>query len=111
MPSVLDDIKTLLEILDNTKNDLLNLYIRKAKLVVKKYLNNNTFDDVYIETNFPDAIIELVVNAYNIKKNTKDGIKQEQQGSRNKVYKDDTQTFVLNETIKNLLPIPYAKLR
>lgn len=107
---MLEDIKTLLEISDTSKNNMLNIYIRKATTSIENYLNNDTFDNDYIQTNFSDAIIELVVNAYNIKKNTKDGIKQVQQGQRNVVFKDDTTAFEIDDTIKNLLPRPYLKL-
>lgn len=107
---MLDDIKTLLEVSDTSKDAILNIYIRKAIVCIKNYLNNNSFDSDYIQTNFSDAIIELVVNAYSIKQNTRNGIKQEQQGSRNTVYKDNNSTFVIDDSIKNLLPLPYVKL-
>lgn len=107
---IIDDIKTLLEITDTSKDNILNIYIRKSTTVIKNYLNNSTFDDAYIQANFADAIIELVVSAYNVKQNTKDGVKQEQQGSRNIVYKDNNSIFAIDDSIKNLLPLPYVKL-
>lgn len=104
---MLEDIKTLLGIADE---NILNIYIRKAITVIKNYLNNDSFDDTYIQANFSDAIIELVVNAYSVNKNTKIGIKQEEQGSRTIVYKDNSAAFVIDDSIKRLLPLPYAKL-
>lgn len=107
---MLEDIKTLLELADTSKDAILNIYIRKAIVCIKNYLNNASLDNDYIEANFSEAIIELVVNAYSIKQNTKNGIKQEQQGSRNTVYKDNNTTFLIDDSIKNLLPLPYVKL-
>lgn len=109
---IIDDIKALLDIdiADVSKDSILNIYIKRAITLIKNYLNNPTYTVDYIQANFNDAIIELVVNAYNVKKNTKDGIKQEQQGSRNVVYKDNNTAFVIDDSIKNLLPLPYAKL-
>lgn len=104
---MLEDIKTLLGVADE---NILNIYIRKAITVIKNYLTNDSFDNDYIQSNFSDAIIELVVKAYNVNKNTKDGIKQEQQGSRNIVYKDNSSAFVIDDSVKRLLPLPYAKL-
>jgi hypothetical protein len=107
---MLEDIKTLLGIADISKDSILNIYIRKATAIIINYLNNPTFDSTYVQSNFQDAIIELVVNAYSINTNTKTGIKQEEQGSRVTIYKDDTSTFMITDSIKNLLPRPYIKL-
>lgn len=110
---MLDDIKTLLEITDTSKDNLLNIYIRKSTTAIKNYLNNDNFDDTYVQLNFQDAITEMVVDSYSISQKIKNrrGIKQDTQGPRTTVYKDDTQTFLINDTIKNLLPRPYLKLR
>lgn len=107
---IIDDIKTLLNITDNSKDSTLNIYIRKASTTIQNYLNNPNFTIDYIQQNFQDAIIEMIENAYNINTNTKNGIKQEQQGSRTTIYKDDTSTFVINDSIKNLLPLPYIRM-
>lgn len=109
---MLEDIKTLLgiDILDNSKDSILSIYIRKSTTLIKNYLNNPNFDDAYVQANFIDAIIEIVVNAYSINTNTKIGIKEEEQGSRRTTYKDNTETFVITDSIKKLLPLPYIRM-
>lgn len=104
---MLEDIKTLLEINDTSKDAILNIYIRKATTLIKKYLNNSNFDDTYIQTNFSDAIIDIVVNAYNFK--GKENIKSITQGARSVTYADNT-AFCITDSVANLLPIPFIRM-
>lgn len=106
---VLDDIKLLLGIgsTDTSKDSILNLYIRRSETAIKNYINNSSFDNGYIQANFQDAIIEIVVFAYRNKGN--ENIKSVIQGARSVTYADGS-TFAITETVKDLLPTPYVKM-
>lgn len=95
--SVLDDIKI---ITGSTEDTLLNLYIRKADTLIKNYLR---LDNVDIETTYPDAVIQYVVENYRQRGN--EGIKQFSQGSRSGTYNSG-----LSSDVKVLLPLPKIKL-
>lgn len=101
---MIEDIKTLLNIKDSSKDSILNINIRKATTTIKNYLNNDSFDNEYIENNFQDAIIEMVVNAYN---SSKGNVKTIKQGNREIQYGDN---IVITDSVKNLLPTPYCKM-
>jgi len=106
---MLDNIKTLLGITTEKEDSKLNIYISMALTLIKKYLNNDSFDDSYIEENFSMAIVLIVTNAYECKKNGSGGnIKSTTQGSRSVTYGDD-KAFCINDDIKAMLPIPYIK--
>lgn len=104
---MLEDIKTLLNIQDNSKDSILNIYIRKSTTLIQNYLNNPKFTDDYIKTNFQDAIIDIVVNAYNFK--GKENIQTEIQGSRHVTYFNNT-VFSVTDSVANLLPTPYLRM-
>lgn len=107
---MLENIKTLLGITTDKEDTKINIYISMAKEIIKKYLNNESFDDSYIEENFSMAIILIVTNAYECKKNGNAGnIKSISQGSRSITYGED-KAFCINDDVKALLPAPYIKL-
>lgn len=107
---MLENIRTLLGITTDKEDTKINIYISMAKEVIKKYLNNESFDDSYIEENFSMAIILIVTNAYECKKNGNAGnIKSISQGPRSITYGDD-KAFCINDDVKALLPTPYIKL-
>lgn len=89
------------------EEEIFKLYIRRAIAIIKNYLNNNTFTNEYIETNFPDAIIEMVVFAY--KNKGKENIKSITQGARSITYSDGS-IFAVTESVKALLPTPYLRM-
>lgn len=101
--AVLDDIKTLKNIatLDTSKDGVINLYIRKATILITNYLNIKVPIDISVT--YPDAIVEYVIICMNKKGN--EGIKQFSQGSRSGTYEDS-----LPPSVKALLPQPYAKM-
>jgi hypothetical protein len=106
---VLENIKTLLGITTDKEDSKLNIYISMAIALIKKYLNNDAFEDSYIEENFSMAIVLIVTNAYECKKNGCGGnIKSTTQGSRSVSYGDD-KAFCINDDVKAILPIPYIK--
>ena len=106
---MLENIKVLLGITTDGEDSKLNIYISMAVALIKRYLNNDAFDDSYIEENFSMAIVLIVTNAYECKKNGSGGnIKSMTQGSRSVSYGDD-KAFCINDDIKAMLPIPYIK--
>lgn len=107
---MLENIKTLLNIATDKEDSKLIIYISMAVTLIKKYLNNDAFDDSYIEENFSMAIVLIVTNAFECKKNGSGGnIKSMTQGSRSVTYGDD-KAFCINDDVKAILPIPYIKL-
>ncbi|MBW6408973.1 head-tail connector protein [Clostridium weizhouense] len=107
---MLNDIKTLLGIKTENDDPKLKLYISMAITLIKKYLNNDNFDNSYIEENFSMAIILIVSNAYEYKKSgNKGNIKSISQGARNVAYGDNT-AFCITDDVKALLPVPYIKM-
>lgn len=96
--AVLDDVKILLNA-DDSKDPILNLYIRKADTLISNYLNIT----VDAEASYPDAVIEYVVLCYRKKGN--EGLKQFGQGSRSGTYEDN-----LPASVKALLPLPSIKM-
>lgn len=104
---MLEDIKTLLDIKDDSKDNILNIYIRKGTILIQNYLNNPTFTVEYIQQNFQDAIIDIVVNAYNFKDNK--NIKSITQGARSVAYSDST-AFAITDSVANMLPTPYIRM-
>jgi hypothetical protein len=97
---ILDDLKVLLNV-NETKESILTLYIRKAKTLISNYLNSKSTLD--IETLYPDAVIEYVIINYTKRGN--EGIKQFSQGSRSGTYGDD-----LPDSVKALLPLPSVRM-
>jgi hypothetical protein len=106
---LIQDIETILgkSIEFTDEENAFILYIRRAVTLIKNYLNNDSFTNEYIEANFQDAIIEIVIFAY--KNKGKENIKSTTQGSRSVTYSDGT-IFAIAETVKQLLPIPYLKM-
>jgi hypothetical protein len=110
---MLEDIKTLLGISGSSEDAVLNIYIKRAVTFIKKYINNDDFDNEYIESNFQDAITLLVYNAYKVKGN--ENVQSMQQGQRSVTFKTVTSyasgsTYTITDDVRALLPTPYAKL-
>jgi len=63
---ILDDLLVLLD-KDESIYPTLIIFKNRAITVVKNYLNIASYDADYIEETFPDAIIQLVYNAYSVK--------------------------------------------
>jgi hypothetical protein len=96
---VLDDIKTIRNITDNSQDALLNLYIRRANIAIQHYLNA----DVDPETDYPDAVIQFVIEALN--RQGDEGVKQSNMSSVQNTYE-----LGISESVKALLPLPYARM-
>lgn len=104
---MIDKIKALLNITDDTKDIILDIYISRATTSISKYLNNSRITNEMILSNYEDAIIVLVENAYRTKGKTH--IKSYTQGKRSETFKDEF-GINSNEEVKNLLPRPYVRL-
>lgn len=102
---IIDDVKTVLNISDASKDNLLNIYIRKAKTAVINYLNDSTLTADTVESTYPDALMELTLYYYRTADTQH--MTQFQQGSRTETYinADSIPAF-----IKALLPVPYARM-
>ncbi|NMM64395.1 phage head-tail connector protein [Clostridium sp. P21] len=99
---LLSDIKTLLRIkeTDNSKDGILNIYLRRGNNAIIKYLNNPSITDA---TAYPDALIEYVLVCY--RRNGNEGIKQSSVGSQSATWEGG-----LPKSVKELLPLPYIQL-
>jgi len=105
--AVLDDVKTVLGLdsLDTSRDNMLNIYIRKGVTLVTKYLNKIvTEPPLDVEATYPDALIEYVVMCYRKKGN--EGLKSYGQGSRTGSYGEE-----LSDSVKSLLPTPSIRMR
>ena len=107
---MIDSIKALLSIKDNSQDDLITLYINRAITVIINYINNEKYDKEIIEVVFPEAIIALVENAYKENTSSTKGIKSKSQGARSVTYADE-KGFTITDDIKSLLPTPFIRMR
>ena len=107
---MIDSIKALLSIKDNSQDDLITLYINRAITVIINYINNEKYDKEIIEVVFPEAIIALVENAYKENTSSTKGIKSKSQGARSVTYADE-KGFAITDDIKMLLPTPFIRMR
>jgi len=100
----IDEIKAVLgiELLDSSKDVLLNVYVKEGTVLIKNYLKVASTMDV--QTLYPEAVSKYVVTA--MAKRGNEGLKSFAQGSRSGTYADD-----LPEAVKALLPSPYIRMR
>lgn len=89
MPS-LDNIKTLLSISDNTKDNLLNLYLTRAEKFVKNYCN---IDEIPVEL---DEVIEDIA-VYRYRMNGVENVKAESKGSLSETYRESLPDDILTQ--------------
>ena len=104
---VLDDVKILLniDIADTSKDSILNIFLRIAKLKIKHYLNTiETLED--IENNYSDAITMYIVELYRARK-VKSNVVSESQGARSTTYKVNVD---IPDNVKSILPMPCITL-
>lgn len=107
---MIDSIKALLSIKDNSQDDLITLYINRAISVIINYINNEKYDKEYVTEHFEEAIICLVENAYKENTSSAKGIKSQSQGARSITYADE-KGFTITDDIKSLLPTPFIRMR
>jgi hypothetical protein len=105
---MLEDIKILLSITDDSKDNILNIYIRRAIKQIIGYKKNQTLiNEAYVTTNYSDAVVDMVVKAYQNK--GKENVKSQTQGERSITYSDGS-TFIITDSIENLIGYPYLKM-
>lgn len=103
--AVLDDIKILKNIsnTDTSRDNEINIYIRRAVTLIGNYLNLDSDNTIDIKNTYQDACIAYVMEEFDRKGN--EATKQYSQGSRSGTYGSD-----LSDNVKNLLPVPYARM-
>lgn len=105
-----DDIKTVLNITDTSKDTLLAVYIRKGTTLITNYMNAPDVPvtvpptpPLDVTAVYADALIEYVTLCY--RKRGNEGVSQAQQGSRGVTYESD-----LPDSVKGLLPSPFIRM-
>ena len=111
MQSILKALKKLLSIEDNKEDDVLSIHIDNSIRSILVYLNNPKFTPDDLINNFPNAIIQLAMRQYRAIKDDSMGISSITQGSRSISYSDALSVpYTIDDSIKALLPKPYARL-
>lgn len=111
MQSILKTLKRLLSIEDNKEDDVLSIHIDNSIRSIMIYLNNPKFTPDDLINNFPNAIIQLAMRQYRAIKDDSMGISSITQGNRSITYADSLSTpYAIDDSIKALLPKPYARL-
>lgn len=100
--AVIDDIKALKHISDNSQDNILSIYIRRADTAIGQYLNDGS-DSTAIETNYPDAVIAYAIEALN--RQGDEGVKVSEISSVQNTYE-----LGISETVASLLPPPSVTL-
>ena len=93
-------------LLPNADPRIIEIYIRKAIALIVNYLNR-PLTPQEVQVLYPEAIIDIVVNAYNLKDSS--NIKSKTQGARSVTYADNT-AFCITDSVAALLPSPYIRM-
>lgn len=111
MQNILKALKKLLSIEGNKEDDVLSIHIDNSIRSILVYLNNPKFTPDDLINNFPNAIIQLAMRQYRAIKDDSMGISSITQGNRSITYADSLSTpYAIDDSIKALLPKPYARL-
>lgn len=99
---LLADVKTLIPLnpSDTSKDDIINLYLRRGNTAIVEYLNDKNVTDA---TAYPDALVEYALVRYRRRQN--EGVKQATQGNRSVTWEGG-----LPQSVKELLPLPCIRL-
>ena len=116
--AILDDVKTVLNINDTSKDNLLSLYIGDAIILISDYLNipttpitktdhwtgvTTTTEPIDVSATYSNAIRKYCVECFRKKGN--EAAKQYAEGNRSGTYKDE-----LSDGVKALLPVPFVSM-
>lgn len=95
---MLELLKVLLSITDDSKDGILNHYLQKSRRTIQGYLGVTEIDPIY-----DDTVVDYAVVLYQ-NRNT-EGLKAQTQGSRSQTYVES-----IPEIIKMALPKPKVKV-
>lgn len=102
--AAMEDVKELKNWQNDSSHDgVINIYIRRAVTLIKEYLNLQADDTTDIATAYQDAVVCYVMEQFDRKGN--EATKQYSQGSKSGTYENS-----LSGNVKNLLPVPYARM-
>ncbi len=104
------DIKTLPG-MEEIEDAVLNIYIKRAIVSIKNYLNNDNLELEDIRELYSDAIISMVTDITNSQSNGDREVKSVTQGARSITYADNSSRVSMSSDTKSLLPLPYLKMR
>lgn len=94
-------------LIGDVDDSLIEIYVNRAVLSIKRYMNNDRFDEEYIKSNFEDAIIAIVQDSHDSKNDR--NIKSFSEGSQSVTYSDSFGSTITNN-VRLLLPTPYVRL-
>lgn len=111
MNNLIERIKLLASIEDDSKDEILKIHINNSINAILVYLNNPKLTIEGVIHNYPNAIIQLVKRQYESNENNITGITSMSQGSRSVTYSEATTlSYTIDDAIKSLLPKPYVRL-
>ena len=111
MKDLLNNIKLLTNNNNSNNDNLINLHIDNSINAIYTYLNNPNLTNTDILTLYPNAIMQLVIRQLQAQEKGSIGISSITQGSRSISYSSEAQMpYMIDESIKSLLPKPYARV-
>ena len=111
MNSLIERIKLLASITDDSSDEILTIHIENSINAIIVYLNNPKLSPEEVIHNYPNAIIQLVKRQFCADSQGLNGITSMSQGNRSVSYSDAmTLAYTIDDSIKALLPRPYARL-
>jgi hypothetical protein len=111
MNSLIGRIKILASIKDDSSDEMITIHIENSINAIIVYLNNPKLSPEEVIHNYPNAIIQLVKRQFCADTQGLNGVTSMTQGSRSESYSDAmTLAYTIDDSIKALLPKPYARL-
>ena len=111
LESIIEEIKLKRDIIEDSKDKLLRVFIKDSIKSIQRYINNQKYTDEIIISSYDDVVVELCIRAYGNYKHKDDRIIQSKtQGQRSITYKDDLSKspYEITTDIKKLLPGPFV---
>lgn len=106
MEEILSVVREELNISDATLDNKLKRLINRSCIRISNYLNTK-LKTIDIINNYPDAVIELTCNTYNISQSESSGVKSIKEGDVSITYSDD-KDIAFTKSVKDLLPLPFV---
>ena len=108
LASLLADIKDELSLADS-ENKRIERYVKRAYIIIKNYLKNDSLTFEEAQEKFPEAILLIVVKMYSIKEIG--NIQQKTVGEKSITYNIDGNNNYLTDDILALLPEKVPQVR